>query len=107
MKNEMTETRMTTNEGGELSEMHEKILAIQEAQLVRKERELRFIAANVDRLVEAMWLKAEDSREGYENRDAYDLWRGQKISFDLRATNHQDKIYHIVEREVAENGGEA
>ena len=111
MKNEMTETRMTMNEGGEMSELHLEILAIQTGQLAQKERELRFIAANVDRLIEAMYEKAAQSRIGYAERDPYRLWRGDSICFDLRATGHKDLIFHTVEREVANGhpvrGGEA
>ena len=99
MNREITETK--TDETT-MSEMHLQILEIQKMQLAGKERELRFIAANVDRLVEAMYERAEESRVDYANCDAYDLWRGNNIDFDLRATNHPNSVYHKVEREVAE-----
>ena len=84
-----------------MSEMHLKILAIQKGQLADKEKELRFIAANVDRLVEAMYERAEKSRVDYANHDPYMLWRGNSIDFDLRRTNRPDSVYHKVEQEVA------
>jgi len=85
----------------EMTRKHLEILEIQKRQLANKERELRFIAANVDRLVEAMYERAEESRVDYDNRDAYTLWRGSSIDFDLKATNHFNSVYHNVEQEVA------
>ena len=95
-----TKTETKTNETT-LSEKHLEILEIQKRQLAAKERELRFIAANVDRLVEAMYERAEESRVGYAIRGAYSLWRGGRIDFDLKPTGHYDSIYHNVEQEVA------
>ena len=80
---------------------HEEIGEIQIRQLAEKEAELRFIAENVDRLIEAMYEKAEESRVGYYGRDAYDLWRGQSIDYSMRHTNNTNELYYKVQQEVA------
>ena len=98
----MNEEKMSNNEGGELSEKHQQILAIQTSQLAQKARELRFIATHVEKLIEAMYEKADESLIGYAERDAYSLWRGSSIDFAMRATNNRNEIFHIVEEQVAE-----
>ena len=95
-------TEMPNDEGGELSEIHQEILAIQTRQLAQKARELRFIATHVEKLISAMYEKAEESRIGYAERDAYNLWRGSNIDFSMKATNHPNEVFHTVEKEVAE-----
>jgi hypothetical protein len=80
---------------------HAEILEIQIKQLAEKEAELRFIAENVDRLIEAMYEKAEESRVDYSHRDAYDLWRGQSIDYSMRHTNNTNELYYKVQQEVA------
>ena len=76
------------------------IRKIQNDQLIAKEKELRFIAENVEALIETMWLKGKESRIGHDDRDAYDLWRGSNIDFDLRRTNCRGTVYHIVEAQA-------
>ena len=98
MNRKITETK--TDETT-LTANHLEILAIQKGQLARKEQELRFIAANVDRLVEAMYERAEESKVGYANRNHLDLWRGNSIDFDMRNTGNRDTVYGIVMKEVA------
>ena len=98
MNREITETK--TDETT-LSAKHLEILEIQKEQLASKEEELRFIAANVDRLVEAMSERAEESRVDYANRRYLDLWRGNSLDFDMSKTGHYDSVYEMVVKEVA------
>lgn len=86
-----------------LSQRHWEILGIQNHQLKLKARELRFIAKNAERIIELMYLKAEESREGYAERDPYNLWRGGDIDQYVMKTNWSPEIsaYHKVEQEVS------
>ena len=90
-----TKTDKTT-----LTANHLEILEIQKMQLARKEQELRFIAANVDRLHEPMYERAEESKVGYANRSHLDLWRGNSIDFDMKSTGHSDSVYEMVMKEM-------
>ena len=85
-----------------LSEKHWDIMGVQTAQLKAKAKELRFIAKHCDRIIELMYEKAEESRIGYAERDAYDLWRGHNIDSYVRYTNWPASIsaYHTVQEEV-------
>ena len=85
---------------GAWSKKHLEIRDIQEGQIRRKERELRFVAENVDRIIEMLWEKRDESLVGYEDRDALSLWRGQSIDYDTQHTNNPDTIYHRLQKEV-------
>tara|TARA_R100000388_G_scaffold72066_1_gene52208 strand:- start:879 stop:1160 length:282 start_codon:yes stop_codon:yes gene_type:complete len=86
-----------------LSEKHWEILGIQNAQLRSKAKELRFIAKNAERIIELMYQRAEESRDGYAERDAYNLWRGHSIDTYVMRTNWDPDLsaYHTVEQEVS------
>ena len=85
-----------------LSKRHWQIMAIQNDQLSHKANELRFIAEHCERIIELMYEKAEESRDGYAQRDAYDLWRGHDIDSYVRHTNWPASMsaYHTVKEEV-------
>ena len=99
MNRKTTETKIDETT---LTAKHLEILKIQKYQLGSKEEELRFIAANVDRLVEAMYERAEESKVGYANRHHLDLWRGNSIDFDMKKTGHPDSVYEIVMKEMVQ-----
>ena len=86
-----------------LSEKHWEILGIQNNQLKVKAKELRFIAKNAERIIELMYLKAEESRVGYAEKDPYSLWRGQSLDSYVMKTNWGpgESAYHKVEQEVS------
>ena len=86
-----------------LSETHWEILGIQNSQLRSKAKELRFIAKNVERIIELMYQRAEESREGYAERDAYNLWRGHSIDTYVMRTNWDADLsaYHTAEKEAS------
>jgi len=85
-----------------LSEKHWEIMGIQTAQLRGKAKELRFIARHCERMIELMFERAEISRNGYAERDAYSLWRGQDIDSYMMRTNWPASMsaYHAVQEEV-------
>ncbi|MCW4027495.1 MAG: hypothetical protein NWE76_08440 [Candidatus Bathyarchaeota archaeon] len=73
-----------------LSEKHWEIMGIQTAQLRAKAEELRFIAKHCDRMIELMFEKAEESRIGYAEKNAYNLWRGSDIDYYIK--NMREKL---------------
>ena len=85
-----------------LSEKHWEIMGIQTAQLRAKAKELRFIAKHCDRMIELMFEKAEESRIGYAEKDAYNLWRGNDIDSYMKHTNWPASMsaYTTVQEEV-------
>ncbi len=106
MSDNNSETSTTTNEENQevkLSEKHWEIMKIQNQQLHAKAKELRFIANNVERIIELMFVKGEESRVGYAEQDPYNLWRGNNIDSYVSRTNWlpSQSAYHTVESEVA------
>lgn len=85
-----------------LSARHLEIRDIQEGQIRCKEKELRFIAKNLEAMIDMLWEKRALSLVGYEDRDALSLWRGQSIDYDTKHTNNPTTIYHRLEQMLKE-----
>ncbi len=82
----------------------EKIAEIQFKQVLAKQKELLFIAQNVDLFIEELWRKRMDTVSEYLTHsskvDIYDLWRGNSIDFDFRDTGNSDTIYAKVQQKL-------
>lgn len=82
----------------------EEIAEIQFKQVLAKQKELLFIAENVDLFIEELWRKRGETVNEYldnENRyGIYDLWRGNSIDFDFRDTGNSDTIYAKVQQKL-------
>ena len=91
-----------TENTSKLSEKHWEIMGIQTAQLRAKAKELRFIAKHCERMIELMFEKAEESRIGYAEEDAYNLWRGTDIDHYISSqqSERRSSYYTTVQEEV-------
>ena len=81
----------------------EKIAEIQFKQVLAKQKELMFIAENIDLFIEELWRKRSETVNEYLNNkkiDVYDLWRLNSIDFDFRDTGNSDTIYAKVQQKL-------
>lgn len=82
----------------------EEIAEIQFKQVLAKQRELMFIAENVDLFIEELWRKRTETVNEYLDAEyrygVYDLWRGNSIDFDFRDTGNSDTIYAKVQEKL-------
>tara|TARA_R100001463_G_scaffold5694_2_gene19199 strand:+ start:4392 stop:4691 length:300 start_codon:yes stop_codon:yes gene_type:complete len=82
----------------------EEIAEIQFKQVLAKQKELLFIAENVDLFIEELWRKRMETVNEYLDSEyrygVYDLWRGNSMDFDFRDTGNSDTIYAKVQQRV-------
>lgn len=78
------------------------LLEIQFKQVLAKQKELMFIAENIDLFIEELWKKREETVKEYldDNKKigVYDLWRGNSMDFDFRDTGNSNTIYSKVQQ---------
>ena len=93
----------STTEMNKMETTKEKIAEIQFKQVLAKQRELMFIAENIDLFIEELWRKRSETLNEYLNNekiDVYNLWRGNNINFDFRDTRTSDTIYAKVQQKL-------
>ena len=80
----------------------QEIKDIQFKQILDKQKELLFVAENIDLFIQELWKKREESLVDYfdSKTDVYELWRGNSIDFDFRDTGNSDTIYARVKKQV-------
>jgi len=84
---------------------HMDLYRVLQAQLARKEKELRFISDNLEELIKRMWQKgAEESVDHFKQSDGnhMNLWRGNSIDHDLKSNTGEWTIYGKLEKEIEE-----
>tara|TARA_R110001592_G_scaffold37564_2_gene125170 strand:- start:293 stop:586 length:294 start_codon:yes stop_codon:yes gene_type:complete len=80
----------------------QEIKDIQFKQILDKQKELLFVAENVDLFIQELWKKREESLVDYfdSKTDVYELWRGNNIDFEFRDTGNSDTIYARVQKKL-------
>lgn len=94
---------MTITTSANNNEEKGKIAEIQFRQVLAKQKELMFIAENIDLFIEELWRKRSETVNEYlDNKkiDVYDLWRGNSMDFDFRDTGNSDTIYAKVQQKL-------